>query len=388
MKSYNSGDKMAKKYKVLQVNKLYYPVTGGIERIVQQISEGLKSRCDIKVLVCKKKGKSQKDIINGVEIIRASSMGVLFSLPISFSFILKLRKISKKADIIHMHVPFPLGDLACLLSNFKGKIVISWHSDIVRQKKMMKLYKPLMLKLLKRADVILVATKGHIDGSDYLTAYREKCRIVPYGIEPHIEQISDLYIEKKKKMEDTIEGRITRFLFIGRLVYYKGCDILIEAFSKVNNAELMLVGTGPLEDTLRQKVFELGINKKVTFKGSISDEEMIECIRSCDALVLPSIVKSEAFGLVQLEAMVFEKAVINTNLPSGVPYVSINKETGLTVTPGSVEELTEAMQWLVNHEFERKIMGQKGRERVKKYFTTTKMLNNIEKIYKELLKDK
>ena len=115
---------------------------------------------------------------------------------------------------------------------------------------------------------------------------------------------------------------------------------------------------------------------------------MVDCIRYCDVLVLPSIIKSEAFGLVQLEAMVFEKPVINTNLPSGVPYVSINKETGLTVEPGSVKQLTKAMQWLVDHEEERKIMGKKGRIRAKKYFTTPDMINNIENIYMELIGSK
>lgn len=380
-----SGDRMTtEKIKVIEVNKLYYPVTGGIERLVQQIAEGLNSKVDMKVLVCQKKGKGKRELVNGIDVIRAGSAGVLFSLPISLSFILKLRRLSKDADIIHFHVPFPLGDLACLLTNYKGKVVVSWHSDIVRQKKMMKLYKPLMIKFLNRADMILVATQGHIDGSDYLTEFRDKCRIVPYGVEPQIEKLSDMLISEQRVNITTLNKTI-KFLFIGRLVYYKGCEILVEAFSKVNNAELILVGTGPLEASLKQQVNDLGINEKVVFRGSISDEEMVECIRSCDVLVLPSIIKSEAFGLVQLEAMVFEKPVINTNLSSGVPYVSINKETGLTVEPGSVKQLTKAMQWLVDHEEERKIMGQKGRKRVKKYFTTADMINNIENIYKELV---
>lgn len=376
---------MADKIRVLEVNKLYYPVTGGIERLVQQISEGLNKRVNLKVLVCQKKGFGLREHVNGVDVIRAGSAGVLFSLPISLSFILKLRKMSKEIDIIHFHVPFPLGDLACLLSDFKGKVVVSWHSDIVRQKKIMKFYKPLMKKFLERADIILVATQGHIDGSDYLPEYREKCRIVPYGIEPHIEKLSDLYIEGSAKKSFDVGKEATKFLFIGRLVYYKGCEVLVEAFSQVKNAELWLVGTGPLEESLREKVDALGLSERVVFRGSISDDEMVECIHSCDALVLPSIIKSEAFGLVQLEAMVFEKPVINTNLPSGVPHVSIDKETGLTVEPGSVKQLAVAMQWLVDHEDERKIMGKKGRQRVKKYFTTADMLDNIEKLYKELL---
>lgn len=371
-----------RKIRVLEVNKLYYPITGGIERLVQQIAEGLKDKIDLKVLVCKEKGFGSRDMINGVEVIRAGSAGKLLSLPISLSFILKLRKMSKESDIVHFHVPFPLGDLGCLISNYKGPVVVSWHSDIVRQKKMMKLYKPLMRKFLERADVILVATQGHIDGSDYLPEFRDKCKIVPYGVEPHIEQLADRNI--KNESEDYSNTESIKFLFIGRLVYYKGCDILIEAFSKVKNAELCLVGTGPLEQSLKQKVKDLGISSKVDFRGAISDVEMVECIQSCDVLVLPSVVKSEAFGLVQLEAMVFQKPVINTKLQSGVPYVSLDKETGLTVEPGSVEDLAQAMQWLVDHEEDRNDMGKRGRQRVKEHFTTKNMLNNIEEIYQNL----
>ena len=129
-----------KKTKVLQVNKLYHPITGGIERVVQQIAEGLNDRTDMKVLVCQRKGKAVTEEVNGVWVRRSSSFGVLASLPISFSFLLELRKLSKDRDVIHFHMPFPLGDLACLLSGYKGKVVVWWHSDIVRQKKMMKLF--------------------------------------------------------------------------------------------------------------------------------------------------------------------------------------------------------------------------------------------------------
>lgn len=378
-----------KNINVLEVNKLYYPVTGGIERLVQQIAEGLNERFQMKVLVCQGKGKGIHEKINGVRVTRASSAGVLYSLPISLSFLWKLRKMSKSMDVIHFHVPFPLGDLACLLSGYKGKVVVSWHSDIVRQKKLMWIYKPIMRRFLKRADLIIVATQGHIEGSDYLREYKDKCRIIPYGVEPNIEKLSDKYVEQLRCCEkECIEKKVTRFLFIGRLVYYKGCDILIEAFSKVTNAKLELIGSGPMEEELKARVNELGINENVSFVGNISDAEMVNHIQQCDVLVLPSIIKSEAFGLVQLEAMAFEKAVINTRLPSGVPYVSIDKETGLTVTPGVVEELAEAMQWLVNHESERIEMGIKGRIRVKEHFTTEQMLNEIEKVYRELTVNK
>ena len=121
------------KIKVLQVNKLYYPEVGGIEKTLQLIAEGLNEKTDLEVLVCQKKGKGITEQINGVRVHRASSFGVVASVPISISFIWKLRQMSKGVDIVHYHMPFPLGDLACLLSGYKGKVVAYWHSDVVKK---------------------------------------------------------------------------------------------------------------------------------------------------------------------------------------------------------------------------------------------------------------
>lgn len=371
-----------KKLRVLQVNKLYYPVTGGIERVVQQIAEGLKDKVDMRVLVCQRKGRTVTEKINSVWVKRSSSLGVIASLPISFSFFWHLRKISKNCDIIQFHMPFPLGDLACLLSGYKGKVVVWWHSDIVRQKKMMKLYRPVMEAFLKRTDVIIVATKGHIEGSAYLKPYRKKCVVIPFGVEKAIFDDSTKWLRRKNKEEKSIEiNKEVRFLFVGRLVYYKGCKILLEAFRNVKNAKLTMVGNGPMEDELKQIVKKYGLEKKVKFLGNINEKELQEQYKACDALVLPSIVRSEAFGLVQIEAMAYGKPVINTNLPSGVPYVSRHMETGLTVKPGNISELEKAMNWLVEHEEERLAMGKRARERVEQEYTVEKMLERVERIY-------
>ena len=178
-----------------------------------------------------------------------------------------------------------------------------------------------------------------------------------------------------------------RFLFVGRFAYYKGCDVLLEAFSQVENAELYLVGSGTIEDELRAKTKEYHLENRVHFLGKISEEELCRQYASCDVFVLPSVVRSEAFGLVQIEAMAFGKPVINTNLPSGVPYVSIDGKTGLTVEPGNAGALAEAMQWMVNHEEERIRMGTAARERMKKEYRLETMRDRILKVYKELVKE-
>lgn len=353
--------------------------------MVQQLAEGLSGVTDTKVLVCRTRGKTVVENVNGVEIYRASSLGVLSSLPISLSFLWKFRKMSKDRDIVHIHMPFPLGDLACWLSGYQGKVVLWWHSDIVRQKKMMKLYRPLMEWLLRRADAIVVATQGHIEGSWYLKPYADKCVVIPYGVDNHIEEQAGLWIQKEK---ENTENETIRFLFVGRFVYYKGCRVLLEAFAKVaeNNPKIRLdlVGSGPMEEELKEMAEKYEILEKVQFHANVEDEELVRYFQNCDVFVLPSIARSEAFGLVQIEAMAFGKPVINTNLPSGVPYVSLDKVTGITVPPDDIGELARAIQYMAEHPREREQMGIQARERVEENYRMDLMLKEVQKLYEQL----
>lgn len=381
------------KIRVLQANKLYYPVTGGIERVVQQLAEGLCEDTDTKVLVCRKKGRTIVEQVGGVEVTRASSMGMLSSLPLSVSFLWKFRKMAKDRDIIHIHMPFPLGDLACFLSGYKGKVILWWHSDIVRQKRLMKLYRPLMEWLLRRADCIVVATQGHIDGSKYLKPYEDKCRIIPFGVDRKMEGESECWYEDGKPHEKSDEKHVVvNYLFVGRLVYYKGCHVMIEAFARAAGADrrfrLDIVGTGPLEPELKKQTEELGLTDQIYFHADVSDDELVRYLKECDVFVLPSLQRSEAFGLVQIEAMAFGKPVINTRLPSGVPYVSLHGETGLTVEPGNVTELAEAMQYLAEHPSERQQMGKRARERMEEQFRMDTMLERVLHLYEEFAERK
>lgn len=372
-----------KQLKVLQVNKLYYPFTGGVEQVVQEIAEGLSNRIKIKVLVCSKDGRDSTEVINGVKVHRSKSFYMLGNLPLSVKFIRDLKKISRNYDIIHFHMPFPVGDLAGLLSGYKGKIVVWWHSDIVRQKKMMLLYRPVMECFLKRADAIIVATKGHIDGSAYLKPYAEKCRIIPFGVDAELEQNADAWLAKRDEEKEEAGGAV-RFLFVGRLIYYKGCKVLLEAFRQVENAELTIVGSGVMEDELKEIAEKNHLMDRVHFLGALDREALYGQFARCDVFVLPSIARSEAFGLVQIEAMSYKKPVINTNLPSGVPYVSIHGQTGLTVEPENVQELADAMNWMVKHPEERKLMGERAKKRVKEEYQKSRMVEKVLELYHEL----
>lgn len=369
---------MSRRLKVLEVNKAYYPHIGGIETLVKQYSQELGTICDadVKTLVCRDgRGKTTRETLDGVKLTRAGSLGTYFSCPLSLSFIRLFRKMAREADVVHIHVPFPLADAALLLSGFKGRVVVSWHSDVVKQKKLMTFYKPFMMKLLKRADCIITATKGHIDGSDYLPSFRRKCKIVPYGITPE----DYLSVERSPVLTNRLsDKKNVKVFFTGRLVYYKGVDILLKAFTMTENCELFIAGTGGMEQELKDFAKRHNIEKKVHFLGFLPDNELKQAYADCDIFVLPSVAKSEAFGIVQLEAMVYGKPVINTKLPSGVPYVSVHGKTGLTAPPSDAKALAKAINTLVADAKMRENFGKAAAERVMTEFNEK---NVIRKLY-------
>lgn len=379
------------KIKVLQVNKLYAPHIGGVEKVVQDIAEGLKDKVDMRVLVCQTNGGTKVEHINDVEVTRSGSLGIYFSMPLSFSFFAHLRKLSRDRDILHFHMPFPLADAAFLLSGYKGKVVIWWHSDIVRQKSLMRFYKPIMDRFLKRADRIIAATEGHINGSQYLQPYREKCVIIPFGID-----MKQAAVHKAPGQADaphmidtpsaTAKRQVKKVLFIGRLIYYKGVNVLLDAFSRVHGAQLLIAGEGPLKPKLEKQAADLGIAGNVLFLGHVDDNVINQLLNECDMLVLPSIANSEAFGIVQIEAMAHSKPVINTSLPTGVPYVSIHGQTGLTVPPGDAFELASAIQRLVDNDNERLLFGKNAKTRAVERYRLENMLDSVFRLYEDVLK--
>lgn len=371
-----------KKIRVLQVNKLYSPWIGGVETVTQDIAEGLNSEVDMNVLVCQPKGKGAVETVNGVKVTRAGSLGIYFSMPVSFSFIFKLRKMSKNADIIQLHDPNPLGDLALLLSGYKGKTAVWWHSDIVKQKKLLFFFKPIMNRFLKRVDRIIVATEGHITSSKYLGKYKEKCVVVPYGIKV------DEYLNNPRLpvlTEKLTDSGSKKVLFTGRLIYYKGIEVLVRAFEEISGAELFIIGTGSEESGMRELVSEKNMSDKVHFLGNMPKDKLRAAFADCDFLVLPSVANSEAFGLVQLEAMVYGKPVINTNLPTGVPFVSVDGKTGITVPVNDIGALAAAIQKLTDDSALREEYGRNAAERVKQEFDVNKMAESVLSEYKKLL---
>jgi rhamnosyl/mannosyltransferase len=367
--------------KVLQINKLYYPFTGGVEQVAYDISNELSDKLDMNVLVANDKFQRSKESINGTNVIRSASVGRYFSMPVAPKFPLELNKIS--ADIYHYHLPFPLGVVSDLMVNPRGKKIITWHSDIIKQKNILKLYKPFLKKFLNKVDKIVTTSPNMIENSSFLKKYKEKCTVIPLGINPKDFNLTGYTNEKKKEIKNQYKKPI--IFFVGRLVYYKGIEVLIRAMKNID-AQLLIGGTGPLENELKNLVNSMNLNDNIDFLGFVKDEDLAAYYHASKFFVLPSVAPSEAFGIVQLEAQACGKPVISTNLPTGVPYANKDRETGIVVEPNSVDQLHKALKKLLNDSSLRKELGENAKKRVNEVFTVKKMGEAYFNLYNELLK--
>jgi rhamnosyl/mannosyltransferase len=363
--------------KILQLNKLYYPSIGGIEKVVQQIAEGLngKNNFEIKVLCCLPKGKEKKDIVNGVEVFKASSFGVFWGLPFSFSFFKLFKKLSREADIIDLHHPFPLGDLALFLFQPKAKVIVHYHSDIVRQRALNFLVNPLVNRTLKKAKKILVSSPNIMGSSPLLRKFKEKCELIPFGVD--FKKFENFDMEEVKKNKEKYGNFV---LFVGKLSYYKGVAYLLEAMKEIE-ANLVIIGDGPFKAKWKAKAQELGLEKKVFFLPFMKERELINFYHACSVFVLPSIFKSEAFGIVLIEAMACGKPVISTELGTGTSFVNQDGVTGFVVPPKNSQALAKAIKKILENKKLAQELGQNGLERVKKEFSLEKMLERISAVY-------
>lgn len=361
--------------KLLQVNKYYDPVVGGIETTVKQLAEGFAEKGNyVRVLAASQRWQKENYVQNEVQVEKVRTLGELLSVPIAPGFPLRNWQLSSKADLIHYHIPNPLAVCSNLLCPDEQPTVVTYHSDIVRQRRALRLYRPLLEQFLDAVDRIIVTSPPLLANSDVLSHHRDKCRIVPLGI-------SEQKLNPGGVGTDNEDFTV---LFVGRLVYYKGIQNLVESFDGIDG-KLLIVGNGPLFGDLSSRIQESDPSSRIEMLGEVDDETLQRCYETADVFVLPSVARSEAFGIVQLEAMANGIPIINTDLPTGVPWVSQDGETGITVPPGDVEALREAIQQMKNHPEKRRQLGKAARERVKNQFTTESMIEGVDSVYLELL---
>ncbi len=360
---------------VLQIGKFYPPERGGMESHLQTLSEELRGHVDLSALVSHVQNRTVQDQVNTVNVTRLARLGVLAGASLCPSLPRHIRQAAD-ADIVHLHVPNPTAVVAYLASRHKGRLVVTYHSDLVRQRLLGPAFEPVQQALLRRADAIIVGSPNYLETSRSLRDHQDRCHVVPLGIRRQHPPVPASAIHR---LREQYGERIV--LGVGRLVYYKGFDVLIDAMREVD-AHLLLVGVGPLRDALSEQIRTDDLTRKVTLLGAVSDAELQACYAASDVFVLPSVTRTEAFGLVQVEAMAAGVPVINTNLDSGVPFVSLHEVTGLTVQPRDSSGLGEAIRYLFEHPAQRIAFGKAARQRAIAEFDATVMARRVLGIYR------
>ncbi len=366
--------------RVLHIYKDYYPpICGGVEIAIHRIIEGTRDECeDVSVLICSRNRKSQFAEVEGTSVYKAGEWGRFLSAPVSPYFPYWLKKL--KADILHYHLPNPTAVLSHLMVRPKGKVIVHYHSDIVRQKRWLKMYAPFRDAFLSKADRIIATSPNYVESSEVLQKYQEKCTVVPFGvpmsrftISPEVETQAEV-IRKRYGM-----GLI---LYVGILRYYKGLKYLIQAMERVNG-KLLIVGNGPLLPDLIEHTRKLPYSDRIIFLGQV--ESVTPYYFASDIFCLPSIYRSEAFGIVLAEASACGLPLVSTELGTGTSYINQHDETGIVVPPEDPWALANALNILLNDATLRYRFGNASRKRAYELFTHEAMSNKILQIYREVL---
>lgn len=369
---------MTRPISVLQLGKYYSPVKGGIETYLYNLCTNLDPDIEARILVSNLSMKTEIDKVEGTEVIRMAKLDQLFSTALNPTLPLWMRR--EQADILHFHLPNPMAVMSYLLARPPGKVVVSYHSDILKQKFAFTFYRRFLEKFLSLTDAILVATPRHIDFSPLLPDFREKCRVIHYGIDSRSFETNRL-VEAKAAEIRARYGEKPIVLFVGRLVYYKGIQHLVRAVENLD-VNLLIAGNGPYYSTLKMQSMNM---PNVHLLGEVSESMITAYYRAADMFVLPSVSRAEAFGLVQLEAFSAGLPVICTDLTTGVPYVNVHGETGLVVPVEDDAALAQAIQTLAADPDLRRKMGAAALERVRTQFSIQDMASKTCQVYRELM---
>jgi glycosyltransferase involved in cell wall biosynthesis len=379
--------------RILHIYKDYYPVLGGIENYVRQLAEDQARRGhSVEVLVTNLSRQTVTEVMTGVSITKTSRWLNVSSAPVSPRLAIELfRRLYSQTppDIIHLHAPYPVGELAWLVGSWlprfaknRPKTVITYHSDIIKQKKLLRFYAPILRRVLKRVDRVIPTSATYILSSPFLARVPEKCTTIPLGVEvARFLQPDEIKVTRIKEQFPEKIG-----LFVGRLRYYKSLNYLIEAMLEVEpTAKLLIIGVGQMEQKWKNLTESLGLAERVIFLGEVSDAEKAAYYAACDVFVLPSAERSEAFGAVLVEAMASGKPVISTELGTGTSWVNQHGETGLVVPPRDPHALATALNTILSDPELAAKFGQHGRNRALHHFNQTLILDQIEELYQTLM---
>ena len=372
--------------KVLHVYRTYFPDSqGGLEEVIRQIclntrAEGVESR------VFTLSDSPDPAVIEAAEarVVRVKKSLEIASNSFTFGGLREFRRQAAWADIVHYHFPWPWADVMHTVAGRPRHTVVTYHSDIVRQKWLFLLYRPLKRHFLGGVQRIVATSPNYLATSETLARYPEKTAVIPIGIDrqayPEVDEDSDDF----RRLEAEY-GR-DFFFFVSVMRYYKGLHILLDAIRDAP-FQVVIAGKGPAEQALHRQAQELGLTN-VRFCGFVSDQEKMTLFRLCRGLVFPSYLRSEAFGVTLLEAAMSGKPMISAEIGTGTTYINIDGETGLVVEPGSPDSLRRAMDRLHEDPAEARAMGERARRRYEDLFTGAQMGRQYAELYRELLAER
>ncbi|UWA07639.1 glycosyltransferase family 4 protein [Escherichia coli] len=367
--------------KVLHFYKTYYPDTfGGIEQVIYQLSEsGLNFGVESTVLSLSKRGDYDNEKFGSHRVYYAKTNFEIASTPFSVSSISKFRKLAKEADIIHYHFPFPFMDMLHFIDGINKPSIVSYHSDIVKQKSFLRQYSPLMNHFLAAVDYIVTASPNYAQTSPVLQKFKNKVKVIPYGLNES--SYSLIPAEKLEYWRQKVGDKF--FLFIGAFRYYKGLHTLLDA-AYTTSLPIVIVGSGGIEKEIRLRANQLNLSN-VHFVGALPEDDKAALLQLCYAVVFPSHQRSEAFGITLLEGAMYGKPLISCEIGTGTSFINIDGQTGLVVPPSNSYALREAMLKLWDSPLLAEIYGQNAFYRFKELFTSNNMCKKYVELYTRLV---
>ena len=368
--------------KILHVYRTFFPDTqGGLEETIRQIAKGTNEEGAIARVFTVSKNVDKEVWIefDGIDVILVPELIEVSSCNIPRGGICAFSRQAQWADVVHFHFPWPYGDFLRFFVPATKKVVVTYHSDIIRQRILSAFYAPLMHRFFNSVDRIVCTSPNYFATSPVLKKYQKLVDVVPIGLNPAVYPSVD-----NNRVRD-IEMRLGRgfFLFVGVLRYYKGLEVLLDA-SLDANFRVVIVGSGPIENELRQKAELLSI-ENVIFLGRVSDEDKVALFKLCCAVVFPSFLRSEAYGVTLLEGAIYSKPLISTEIGTGTSYVNKHMESGLVIPPNDSHSLRCAMDVLSTDQELAQRLGAGARQRFDSLFTAKEMCEKYYAIYRELV---
>jgi rhamnosyl/mannosyltransferase len=366
--------------RVLHFYKTYYPDSvGGIEQVIRQLCVGT-GRLGVtnQVLSLSRDKNLAPFEFEGHAVHRVPLTFEIASNACSVAAIGELARLAAAADVVHYHFPWPFMDLAHFVARVKKPSVVTYHSDIVRQKHLLRLYQPLKHRFLQSVDTIVATSPNYMASSAVLDKYRDKTRVITYGLD------RGTYPRPEPERLDYWRAKAGPrfFLFVGVLRYYKGLHILLDAVAGTDYP-VVIVGAGPIEQELKAHAARLGLTN-VMFVGAVDDLDKVALLELCYAVAFPSHLRSEAFGISLLEGAMFGKPMISSEIGTGTTYINVDQETGLVVPPSDPVAFRGAMRALWDNPELAAAMGQRAEARYRELFTSEQMATSYTELYREL----